>query len=228
MRISPGGGMVYAAVSKTASRKAVRVRLPPWVLMNYRRMLPTDKNALSYIIGVALGDGNLSNPNGRAVRLRITCDLKYPHLITKIQNSLQNLFPLNKVSIVKNPVGQNYINISCYSNYWEEILGWNAKLGSKMAQKVSIPTWIKENNNYKILCLRGLLETDGSIYFDRGYKTVMIVSAIPTLAIQIHEMILSLGYPARIYKIEKKHLIYRIRLSKHVDGFLELIKPEKF
>lgn len=31
----------------------------------------------AYIIGVAIGDGNLSNSNGRAVRLRVTCDNKY-------------------------------------------------------------------------------------------------------------------------------------------------------
>ena len=47
-----------------------------------------DKNSLAYIIGVALGDGNLSNPNGRAVRLRITCDIKYPKIISEIQKKL--------------------------------------------------------------------------------------------------------------------------------------------
>ena len=37
----------------------------------------------AYVIGLAIGDGGLSNPNGRAVRLRITCDIKYPLLIEK-------------------------------------------------------------------------------------------------------------------------------------------------
>ena len=43
------------------------------------------KNNLAYIIGIALGDGNLSNPNKRAVRLRITCDTGYPGLIENIK-----------------------------------------------------------------------------------------------------------------------------------------------
>lgn len=35
-----------------------------------------DKRNLAYVIGIAFGDGNLSNPNGRAVRLRVSCDKK--------------------------------------------------------------------------------------------------------------------------------------------------------
>jgi hypothetical protein len=33
-----------------------------------------DTQLQAYVIGLAIGDGNLSNPSGRAVRLRITCD----------------------------------------------------------------------------------------------------------------------------------------------------------
>ena len=56
------------------------------VLMN-RRVLPlhADPQLQAYVVGVAIGDGNLSNPNGRAVRLRITCDKKYPALIARIR-----------------------------------------------------------------------------------------------------------------------------------------------
>jgi len=50
--------------------------------------LSADPRLRAYLIGVALGDGNLSNPNGRAVRLRITCDTKYPALIAKIRGAL--------------------------------------------------------------------------------------------------------------------------------------------
>ncbi len=49
-----------------------------------------------------MGDGNLSNPNGRAVRLRVTCDLKYPGILERIQLAIKKLLPKNKVSIIKN------------------------------------------------------------------------------------------------------------------------------
>jgi len=64
---------------------------------------------LAYVVGVALGDGNLSNPNGRATRLRITCDAKYPRLARKIARSL---------------------------------LGWRVGHRSKIAQRVTVPSWI--------------------------------------------------------------------------------------
>src|SRR5579862_3288729 len=48
--------------------------------------LNTDRQLQAYVIGVAIG--NLSNPNGRADRLRITCDFKYPAPIAKIFRSL--------------------------------------------------------------------------------------------------------------------------------------------
>jgi hypothetical protein len=46
----------------------------------------------------------------RAVRLRITCDTKYPGLIIRICSSLRQLLPQNKVSLVGSR--GNYVNIS--------------------------------------------------------------------------------------------------------------------
>jgi DNA-binding transcriptional regulator WhiA len=191
-----------------------------------KKILNPNKKLQSYVIGLALGDGNLRNPNGRAVRLRITCDKKYPFLIQKIKNSIQNLLPSNKVSIVNRH--QNYLDVSCFSNKWPEILGWQANKGPKFKQSVSIPKWIKQNKNYTINCLRGLLETDGTIYLDRGYKMAMFVTIIPTLAQNIYDAISSLNFQPRMYKIKtNKNILYHIRISKNVSKFLNLIKPEK-
>jgi hypothetical protein len=74
-------------------------------------MKPKDGYMLAYIIGVSLGDGNLSRPNGRAIRLRITCDAAYPVISSEIIESLKKLFPKNKVSLVKNKK-DTYFNIS--------------------------------------------------------------------------------------------------------------------
>ncbi len=103
--------------------------------------------------------------------------------------------------------------------------------GSKIDQRVSVPTWIKENDEYKVYCLRGLLETDGTIYSDRGYPMVMFTSAIPKLANEVYQMILSFNFVPHLYKITQNrngHTIYRVRLSKKVSEFLVLVRPEKF
>ncbi len=195
--------------------------------------LNKNKNLQSYIIGLAIGDGNLSNPNGRATRLRITCDKKYPLLAQKIINCLRLLLPDNKVSLVD--CGKTYTDISVFSNHLEKLLGWKAKNGPKFSQKVTIPSWIIKRKEYKINCLKGLIETDGCIYSDRGYKMVMFSTIIPKLAKDVYDSIISLNFKPYLYKIKRganpynfnQKIIYHVRLSKNVSEFLDLVCPEK-
>jgi DNA-binding transcriptional regulator WhiA len=77
---------------------------------------------LAYFVGIALGDGNLSNPNKRAIRLRITCDKKYPVFIETITKLLTKIFPNNKVAIINN---DTYVNLSVYSNKLSKLLEWS-------------------------------------------------------------------------------------------------------
>lgn len=191
-----------------------------------------DKELRAYVVGLAIGDGNLSNPNGRATRLRITCDPKYPKLITRISAALGSLLPQNKVSIVER---KDAIDVAVYSNHLEGVLGWRANKGSKFVQNVKIPAWIKQYDRHVIACLKGLIETDGSIYFDRGYKMVIFKSIIPELAQDVFEAMSSLGFGPHIYKLrppKKKPLFnqqiaYHVRLSKNVQKFLDLVRPDK-
>ena len=192
--------------------------------------ISNNKALKAYVVGLALGDGNLSNPNGRATRLRITCDIKYPKLITKIQKAVGKLLPGNQVSIVTR--AGNCVDISCYSNNWENLLGWRSAKGSKFIQQVNIPQWIKDNRVFSINCLRGLLETDGSIYFDRGYPMIMFVTVIDPLAQSVMGIIKNLGFEPHIYSIIPKSKFnakktFHIRVSKNVSKFLKLVKPQK-
>lgn len=184
----------------------------------------TKKIEIAYITGVALGDGNLSNPNGRAVRLRITCDLIYPKIIKKIIKNLKIVAPKNKVSTIKRK--GNCLDISCYSNDWENILGW--KVGSKLKQSVSVPSWIKKEKEYAKVCLCGLIETDGSIYFDRGYKMINFVNHGGKLSNDVVYMIRLLGFSPTINIINvglKKK--YTVRVAKNVDEFIKLLNIKK-
>src|SRR3989344_1172998 len=146
-----------------------------------KRRVSNNKKLHAYIVGLALGDGNLSNPNGRAIRLRITCDVRYEKLNKHIFDSLQKFLPDNKV-FVCNKTKRTSVDIVCYSNCLENLLGWKAKGGSKYKQKIKIPDWILANKNFIKECLRGLIQSDGSIYMDRGYKMVNMVSNIESLA----------------------------------------------
>ncbi len=118
------------------------------------------------------------------------------------------------------------IDISCYSNKWEELLGWKAKSGSKIKQKVGVPVWIKENISYTKECLRGLFQTDGSIYLDRGYKMVNFTSADYTLIEDVKSILEKIGFQTKIrtsYNKTKNHTKYVIRISKNVEIFIKKI-----
>lgn len=185
-----------------------------------------NRKTLAYLAGVAIGDGNLSNPNGRATRLRISCDTRYPRLIKKICAAIRVLLPANKVSIIKR--ARSFLDISCYSNRWETRLGWKAGKGSKYRQKVSVPLWIRRNKEFSLLCLKGLIETDGSIYQDRGYKMVNFVTTIPRLAHDVIKMLTCLGFEPHCYAFQGLHKKkYAIRISRNVQIFTKMLKLEK-
>ncbi len=194
--------------------------------------LNQDKELQAYVIGLAIGDGNLSNSNGRATRLRVTCDPKYPNLIQRISAALRSLLPQNKVSIIKR---KDAIDVAVCSNHLEDVLGWRANGGPKFVQRVTILSWIKKEKNCKIACLRGLIETDGSIYVDRGYKMVIFKSVIPDLAQEVFNTMSSLGFGPHLYKLSppkkkpkyNQQTAYHVRLSKNVQKFLDLVKPDK-
>jgi hypothetical protein len=196
-----------------------------------KRFVPLNPDRLlqAYVIGLAIGDGNLSNPNGRAVRLRITCDTKYPALIGRIFFSLTQLFPGNKVSLVRS--SGNFVNVSVYSNQLESLLGWKALGGSKHRQCVEVPEWVRAETHLSTSCLRGLIETDGAVYSDRGYPMVIFSTIIPTLAEQVDAMMRGLGFRPRLYRTRqcatKSSLKYQVRLSKEVPAFLTLVNPLK-
>jgi DNA-binding transcriptional regulator WhiA len=181
---------------------------------------------LAYVIGIAIGDGNLSNPNDRAIRLRITCDAKYPLLIQKISKSVKEILPQNKVSIIYR--SNTYIDISCYSNQWIKWLPWKTREGPKSKQRIIIPEWIKNNNEYTRKCLCGLIETDGSIYKDRKYMMVNFTTVIESLAKDVLSSIENLGFYPKMYCIKTPYRPkYVIRLARNTEKFIKILEINK-
>jgi len=185
----------------------------------------SDENKIlhAYIIGIALGDGNLSRPNGRATRLRITCDAKYPTIIQDITSALSKLLPNNKVSIVPGP-RPTYCNVSVYSEKLNELLPWKVNGGSKFLQQAHVPRWIFENTDYQTAVLKWLIQTDGSIYKDRTYTMINFTNIIEPLADDVATLMILLGFkPTKSKTLQKSSKVkYTVRLARDADYFLEL------
>lgn len=186
------------------------------------------KTSLAYIVGVALGDGNLSRPNGRATRLRITCDKKYPNLITEIRDALIVIFPKNKVSLVLSRT-DNCVDVSVYSNRLNDFIPWKVSCGSKIEQQAHVPEWIMRNNSYTKACLKGLFQTDGSIYYDRGYIMINFTNLIKPLINDVHLMVTSLNFKPHVYSSKQPNGKdkFVIRISKSASEFISEIGVTK-
>lgn len=187
-----------------------------------------NRSLQAFIIGIALGDGNLSNPNGRAVRLRITCDTKYPNIINEVKNTLRILFPLNQVSTTFRT--DNCVDISLYSNKLLQLLPWLPDAGSKYDQQARVPVWIFTNKKYVAACLRGLIQSDGSIYTDRGYTMINFCSNIQPLAHDVLKLADILGCTGTItatnQRSGKEKYTIRFSKSKDVRCLLDIIGAE--
>lgn len=209
--------------SKSCGFAAVRVQVPLRPLVNNK-----EKVLSAYIVGVALGDGNLSNPNGRVTRLRVTCDANYPNIATEITEALKFLFPKNKVSIVAG-AKNTYFNISVYSKKLDLLIPWKVDHGSKIIQSARVPAWILENTAYTKVALKGLIQTDGSIYTDRGYLMLNFTSVIKDLADDVFSMFTLLDFHPKISKTLQKtgKIKYTVRLARDVKAFIQLIGIEK-
>lgn len=174
------------------------------------------ERCLAYIVGVALGDGNLSRPNGRATRLRVTCDARYPLLARTISSSLRELLPANAVSVIQPHSTNTYFNISVYSNKLNHWLPWKVGAGTKEEQQAQVPDWILNDLEYSKECLRGLFQTDGSIYFDRDYLMVNFCNNIQPLAENVYSMLLNIGFKPTITSTPSKRggIKYTVRVAR--------------
>jgi intein/homing endonuclease len=72
--------------------------------------------------------------------------------------------------------------------------------------------------------LRGLFQTDGSLYEDREYQMVNFTSACYTLVKDVKSMLKKVGFETKIRKVvDKGRIKYVIRISKNVKKFTKTI-----
>lgn len=191
---------------------------------------PKESKALAEFYGAMLGDGNShrtkyykSRDNKRGVYvIRIVGDSRLDR-----RYHLEHLKPLiEKLFAVK--VNSKFLrgrNVMFIEAYGVELIRFLEKKGfpsgNKIKNKLRIPNWIKKNENYLKACLRGLYDTDGSVYKLTNQKSHQICFTNVNLFLmeEVRDSLLSLGINCS--KISKKD-IYITRKSE-LRKFLKLI-----
>ena len=126
---------------------------------------PDFSRELAEFVGIVLGDGGISKRQ-IIVTLNSEADKEYGDFVYKLA---KKLFKIHVgISYDKKCKAVRYIlSRSKLVRFCVEKLG--LKQGNKIKQQVDIPNWIKRNKGYSISCVRGLIDTDGSVFTHR-YK----------------------------------------------------------
>lgn len=118
--------------------------------------------------GIMLGDGNLNKIKSYkkgTYMIRIVGDSRYDkdYLFRYISSLLKKLFAVKAhFGKFKN---QNAIYVGVHSSKLINFLESEGfKPGNKIRNKLTIPEWIFEKESFLKACLRGLIDTDGSIF----------------------------------------------------------------
>jgi hypothetical protein len=109
------------------------------------------------------------------------------------------------------------------------VIPWVVGRGSKIAQQAHVPGWILANTEFSKACLKGLIQTDGSIYTDRKYLMVNFTNLIKPLIDDVYHMIEVLQFKPKIYQSKQKNgnIKYVVRASSDVQRFITEINLSK-
>ena len=178
---------------------------------------------LAEFIGIMLGDGGISQRQV-SITLNRETDKEYIKFVRKM---LKNLFGVSP-SIYPDPNSKAdalVISRTELVNYLTQKLG--LKIGNKVKQKIDIPKWVKQKKEYQIACLRGLVDTDGSVYKHKYtikekvycYQKLSFCSLSPSLLFTVFEILKNLGLKPRICKDKE----IKIENTQNVRKYFETV-----
>lgn len=191
--------------------------------------LPNESEKLAEFYGVMLGDGNSHRTKRYKVgtySIRIVGDSRYDkeYLINYVKPIIKDLFNIkvkNGKFKPKNIGGFNSKNAMFIRADSVQLIGFlekkGFKPGNKIKNKLGIPKWIKSNNKLLRVCLRGIYDTDGSIYKLNNQNTTQIAFTNHNYVLlnDVRESLLCLGIkPSKIIMGRKIYITKRSELRK--------------
>ncbi len=183
---------------------------------------PKIDETLAEFFGIMMGDGGMSQYQVH-VTLHHKDDLLYSRFVIDM---LEKLFRV-KVAITKRPEFSVNVLIVSRVGMVRYLHSLGLVIGNKIKQQIDIPQWIKDNKEFRIACIRGLVDTDGCViqhnYKVNGkwyhYKKLAFTSASLPLRNSVFSMLKDLGFSPSITQSRD------VRLNSKTDmrHYFELI-----
>ncbi len=170
--------------------------------------IPSRSVSLAEFVGIMLGDGGITTSQC-TITLNSISDIDYISFVSNLANQLFGEKPKTFKKRDCNAVVL-YYNSVFLTRYFCSI---GLVVGNKVKQQVGVPEWITTNLEYKIACLRGLMDTDGGVFLHRYlvngkkyvYKKISFSNRSLPLLNFVYETLSELGFaPKIINKVENK------------------------
>ena len=162
---------------------------------------PLKSSKLAEFAGIMIGDGGISEYH-ITVTLNSQDDYDYSIFVCRLIKELFDVSP----KIYKKK-GSLAIDIVVHRKDLVEFChSIGLKIGNKLKQGLDIPQWIKNNKQYSISCVRGLVDTDGSIFTHKykvngkeySYKKLSFTSCSKQLLNSVFQILDGIGLSPRI------------------------------
>jgi len=121
-----------------------------------------DEN-LAELVGILLGDGSFYVTNANA-ELDIAFNQKEEDYCKFVENLIGQIINTNITKKREKTRNCIHLRISRRVDTLKLLEVSLSKSGNKIKNQVTIPHWVWNNKNFLRACIRGLIDTDGSIY----------------------------------------------------------------
>ncbi|TKJ26926.1 MAG: hypothetical protein CEE42_03660 [Promethearchaeota archaeon Loki_b31] len=195
----------------------------------YKKLGLIMNGILSEMCGIILGDGNLNFNIGLTITLNRIDESDYVDYVSKLMTKIFHKTP----SYIPSKVSKGIQLIIYGKEIVEELESFGLIEGNKVLHQVSVPKIIINSRNLVICCLRGLFDTDGSIYVLKRAKHIQIdfTNSSKPLVEDFKNMCNILNIETtKIYEDKRTDVKYYVKISKknHIRKFIEIIKPKKW
>jgi hypothetical protein len=152
---------------------------------------------LAELVGIMLGDGSIREYYA-TVSLNLWQEGEYAKFVLSLIESLFNISVMLHTEILKSTYTIRISSVNVVK-FLDEI---GLVIGNKVEQQVGVPAWIFEDDETMRACVRGLMDTDGSVYLHRyksggieyGYVKLTFSNHSRTLLNDMRRMLNALGF----------------------------------
>lgn len=176
---------------------------------------PNYSTQLAEFVGIMLGDGNIYNDS-----IRIILNAKEENYKEYVCNLFRDLFgtELNRNFCV--PSNTMFL-VKTSKNLREFLLKIGLVSGDKVKNQVAVPDWILQNPDFAKSCLRGLIDTDGCMHFNKRDKQLRI--GFKNHSLKLLENVVQIGQLLDIPFVKAGHNYKGIYRKEHIERYLKQV-----